>query len=127
MEIHTGLHNLAYYKSRISHNIHMIYFSLYGKYSKIFNTFLVLFPKIKCWLSSLKFTKANSITLIRLLLWYQSDLGLHCLFRPFWKATSVGNLRTLTIFSYLSQCMRFPTIWYVQPAKTQTSLRIRSD
>ena len=27
---------------------------------------------------------------------------------------------------YLSQCMRFPTIWYVRPAKPQTSLRIRA-
>ena len=26
----------------------------------------------------------------------------------------------------LSQCMRFPTIWYVQPAKPQISLRIRA-
>ena len=26
----------------------------------------------------------------------------------------------------LSQCMRFPTIWYVRPAKPQTSLRIRA-
>ena len=27
---------------------------------------------------------------------------------------------------YLSQCMRFPTIWYVRPAKPQISLRIRA-
>ena len=26
----------------------------------------------------------------------------------------------------MSQCMRFPTIWYVRPAKPQTSLRIRA-
>ena len=32
---------------------------------------------------------------------------------------SVGN-------EILSQCMRFPTIWYVRPAKPQTSLRIRA-
>ena len=25
------------------------------------------------------------------------DLGLHCLFRPFWKVTSLPNSRTLTI------------------------------
>ena len=30
-------------------------------------------------------------------------------------------------FCYLSRGMRFPTIWYVQPAKAQTSLRIRAD
>ena len=27
-----------------------------------------------------------------------SDLGLPCLYRPFWKATSVQNLRTFTVF-----------------------------
>ena len=26
----------------------------------------------------------------------------------------------------MSQCMRFPTIWYVRPAKPQISLRIRA-
>ena len=26
--------------------------------------------------------------------------------------------------SYMSQCMRFPTMWYVRPAKPQISLRI---
>ena len=26
----------------------------------------------------------------------QSDLGLHCLSRPFWQATSVQNYRTFT-------------------------------
>ena len=26
----------------------------------------------------------------------------------------------------MSQCMRFPTMWYVRPAKPQTSLRIRA-
>ena len=26
----------------------------------------------------------------------------------------------------MSQCMRFPTMWYVQPAKPQISLRIRA-
>ena len=27
---------------------------------------------------------------------------------------------------YLSQCMRFPTMWYVRPAKPQISLRIHA-
>ena len=31
-----------------------------------------------------------------------------------------------TIHYHLNQCMRFPTIWYVRPAKAQTSLRIRA-
>ena len=35
--------------------------------------------------------------MIRLLLQKQSDLGLHCLSRPFLKATSVRNFRTFTI------------------------------
>ena len=37
---------------------------------------------------------ANRDALIRLLLKKQSDLGLHCLSRPFWQATSVQNLRS---------------------------------
>ena len=28
--------------------------------------------------------------------------------------------------NYMSQCMRLPTMWYVQPAKPQISLRIRA-
>ena len=35
--------------------------------------------------------------LIRLLLQKQSDLGLHCLTKPFWQATSVPNFRTFTV------------------------------
>ena len=31
----------------------------------------------------------------------QSDLGLHCLCRPYWPATSVPNFRTLTLVSSL--------------------------
>ena len=30
-------------------------------------------------------------------------------------------------FRYMSHDMRFPTMWYVRPAKAQTSLRIRAD
>ena len=40
---------------------------------------------------------ANREDPVRLLLQKQSDLGLHCLSRPFWQATSVQNFRTLTI------------------------------
>ena len=36
-------------------------------------------------------------TLIRLLLRKQSDLGLSCLFKPFWQATSVQNFRSFTV------------------------------
>ena len=42
----------------------------------------------------------NRKTLIRLLLQKQSDLGLHCLFRPFWQATSVLKFRTFTVPMY---------------------------
>ena len=31
-----------------------------------------------------------------------------------------------SVNNQLSQCMRFPTMWYVRPAKPQTSLRIRA-
>ena len=40
---------------------------------------------------------ANRETPIRLLHQKQSDLGLHCLSRPFWWATSVLYLRTFTV------------------------------
>ena len=29
-------------------------------------------------------------------------------------------------YTHMSGDMRFPTMWYVQPAQTQTSLRIRA-
>ena len=35
--------------------------------------------------------------MIRLLLWKQSDLGLPCLSRAFWQASSVQNFRTFTV------------------------------
>ena len=35
--------------------------------------------------------------MIRLLLQKQSDLGMHCLPRSFWQATSVQNFRTFTV------------------------------
>ena len=30
-------------------------------------------------------------------------------------------------FYYMSGDMRFPTMWYVQPAKAQTSMRVHAD
>ena len=36
-----------------------------------------------------------------------------------------GEEGSVVIFYYLSSYMRFPTMWYVLPAKAQTSLRIR--
>ena len=36
-----------------------------------------------------------------------------------------GSCNLLVIYP-LSQCVRFPTIWYVRPARAQTSLRIRA-
>ena len=35
------------------------------------------------------------------------------------------SLKLIHIKTYMSQCMRFPTMWYVRPAKPQISLRIR--
>ena len=57
---------------------------------------------IKCCFSGIDFTKCLSEsqtgkTLIRLLLQKQSDLGLSCVYRPFWQATSVQNIRTFTV------------------------------
>ena len=34
------------------------------------------------------------------------------------------NTRALTLDPIKSQCMRFPTMWFVRPAKPQISLRI---
>ena len=36
------------------------------------------------------------------------------------------SLQCTLIYIYMSQCMRFPTMWYVRPAKPQISLRIRA-
>ena len=36
------------------------------------------------------------------------------------------NMTFKNLKLHMSQCMRFPTIWYVRPAKAQTSLRIRA-
>ena len=43
--------------------------------------------------------KANKQDLIRLLLSKQSDLGLPCLSRLLWQATTVGNFRKFTACS----------------------------
>ena len=48
------------------------------------------------------------------------------------KTNSVNStefrIRTVTVYTAyshkMSQCMRFPTMWYVRPAKPQISLRI---
>ena len=37
-----------------------------------------------------------------------SDMGLHCLTRPFWRATSVGNFTTSTVINLLCDC-----IWHL--------------
>ena len=48
-------------------------------------------------------------TLIRLLLLKQSDLGLHCLFKHFWKTTVTQNFRTSTytliLLLFMGKCM----------------------
>ena len=53
-----------------------------------FRTLFSFCSEIKCWLSGLELTKCSSEkqtgnTLIRLLLQKQSELGLHCLSKPF--------------------------------------------
>ena len=73
----------------------------YGNRSTISNTFLSL-SLIKCWKSGVGLIKCLSEwqtgkTLIRLLLQKQSDLGMSCLSKLFWQATSVRNFRTFTV------------------------------
>ena len=57
-------------------------------------------------LSGLELTKCLSEqqtgkTLIRLLPQKQSDLGLHCLSRPFWQPMSVCHFRSSTIYLHI--------------------------
>ena len=71
------------------------------------------------------------LTQIRLFLYVeeQSDLGPHCLLQRRSKRASRRHLVAINIRivkSEMSQCMRFPTMWYVRPAKAQTSLHIRA-
>ena len=43
-------------------------------------------------------------------------------------ALMLSRLETLKrIYQYMSRNMRFPTLWYVRPAKPQISLHIRAD
>ena len=82
---------------------HIKIYVTYGKCSK-FLTLFFSYSQLKCWLSVLKLTKCLSVeqtvkTLIRLLLQNQSDLSLHCLFRPFCQATCFRNFRTFTVIS----------------------------
>ena len=71
---------------------------------KFWTLFTFCFQR-NCGLLGLEFTKTltenqTGKTQIRLLLQKQSDLGLCCLSRPLWLATSVWNFRTLTRYSY---------------------------
>ena len=40
--------------------------------------------------------------------------------------TCTCKLDEALLYTHMSRAMRFPTMWYVQPAKTQTSLNIRA-
>ena len=67
-----------------------------------FQTLLFFCSKFNIFVSGLEFTKFLSEkqtgkTLIRLLPQKQSDLGMHCLSRPFCQATSVRNFRAFHI------------------------------
>ena len=39
---------------------------------------------------------------------------------------SADDKKHVKITQHMSRDMRFPTMWYVRPAKAQTSLRIRT-
>ena len=41
-----------------------------------------------------------------------------------WEMETTHKKRAEVNLHYMSQCMIFPTIWYVRPAKPQISLRI---
>ena len=56
-------------------------------------------------------------------------------FQVIFNVIQVSSALTVILFSSalnaiscnnMSQCMRFPTMWYVRPAKPQNSLRIRA-
>ena len=49
-----------------------------------------------------------------------------CLAQGHNKAPTVRLMFWLKKKSEMSQCLRFPTMWYVRPAKPQISLRIRT-
>ena len=67
---------------------------MYGKCSKISNTFHFLFSKKKYGLSKLT---ENACKNNREDADQQSDLGFRCLSRPFWLAISVQNFRVITV------------------------------
>ena len=68
---------------------------------KILNTFPFLFSNkmfaFRAGIHKMFVRIQTGKTLISLLLQKQSDLGLTCLSRPFWLATSVPNFRTFTV------------------------------
>ena len=88
-----------------------------------FQTLFSFCSQIKCWFSGLEFTNFLSEqqtwnTLVRLLLQKQSDLGLPCLSRPFWLATSVQKFRKFTVLKGTSEYLQlilslFDLILYV--------------
>ena len=69
----------------------------------------------------------TALTQISLLLQEQADQSLHCLLfhRYSLHVQVLGRIwQEVKESNYLSHDMRFPTIWYVQPARPQISLRI---
>ena len=73
---------------------------IYGKCSKISNTFLFLFSN-----KMLVFRAGIQKILVRIA--NREDLGLPCLSKPFWQATSVRNFRTFTIHAVEGLCQNF--------------------
>ena len=73
------------------------FLSDYSKCSKISNTFLKEMLVFGDGIHKMLVSKQTGKTLIRLLLKTQSDLGLRCLSRLFWQASSVQNFRKFTV------------------------------
>ena len=89
--------NFEFSNMFINKKLHFLYF---GKCSKILNTFLFLFS-YKMFVSR----AGNHTVLVRIAnreypdqTASSTDLGLPCLSRPFWQATSVQIFRTFTIY-----------------------------
>ena len=98
----------------------------YSIYSKISNTCLIQkryrqTEQTQIRLPLAVWSGSSLFAILTCILWI-SVLQTNILFEN--RTKSVRNIRTFTAMQKKSCNMRFPTMWYVQPAKAQTSLHI---
>ena len=98
---------------------HPLYFSLLR----------ILGIQLRFWTSHIHVEHCSMLPLTRLC--YTLSLSQHQNVVTLVQLGCKGNECLVFLFSHvncydMNQCMRFPTIWYVRPAKAQTSLRIRA-